>query len=106
MSKEKEQPLILVVYMDRQLMYDHESIGIISESMKEVLDNKGVNAITYFVPTDGQEKIECINPVIATDEQIERIDKMIKDIEKSFDIGHDLTQDLEGSAIKPFKGDD
>jgi len=92
-SQNKEQPLILVIYMDRMVLSDHESMEIISENLKAALEAKGVNAVTLFVPTETQERIECINPVIATEEQITKINKLIADIEIAFDIKHDLTEE-------------
>jgi hypothetical protein len=103
---DKEQPLILVIYMDRMVFADEESFIIIQDNLKDALDAKGVNAVTLFVATETQERIECINPVIATDEQNNRINAIINDIEKSFDVGHDLTDDYEGSAVSPFKDDE
>ena len=100
----KEQPLILVFYMDEMTLSQTEVMEIITENIKAALEAKGVNAVTFFVPTNDKERVECINPVIATDEQIERINTMIGDIEKSFDLKNDLTD--EGSAVKPFKEDD
>jgi len=106
----KEQPLILVFYMDRATLSQQKIMKIISDEVKKALDAKEVNAVTFFVPTENKERVECINPVIATDEQIARINTLIDDIEKSFDVNNDLTQDdyddYEGSAVKPFKGDD
>jgi len=101
--KYQEQPLILVVYTG---IRDNNTIKEFSDSIKGELDKKGVNHILFFLPTDGQEKVECINPVLATEEQSKHIDKMITNIEKSFDIGHDLNddyEDYEGSAVKPNK---
>lgn len=102
----KEQPMVIVVYMDRNVMVDQKSMAIISKEIQGAFEAKGGNTVTLFVPTDGQEKIECINPAIATEEQISKINDMIDDISKTYDVGHDLTEDLEGSAVKPFKSDD
>lgn len=106
----KEQPMVIVVYMDRYVMTDEESMKLISREIQLAFEEKGGNTVTLFVPTDGTERIECINPVIATEEQIERINKLIEDVEKSFDLGHDLSKDdyddYEGSVMRPHKGDD
>jgi hypothetical protein len=104
----KEQPLILVFYIDEMTLSQTEVMEIITENIREALEAKGVNAATFFLPTNDKERVECINPVIATDEQIEKINTLIGDIEKSFDLKNDLTDegDYEGSAVKPFKGDD
>jgi hypothetical protein len=95
----KEQPMVIVVYMDRNVMSDAESMKIISTSIQEAFEVKGGNTVTLFVPTDGQEKIECINPAIATEEQMNKINQMIDDIAVTYDVGHNLDDD-EGSAVK------
>ncbi len=106
----KEQPLILVVYMDRHIMSNEDYMEIITKAMKQALDEKGANTVTFYVPTDGMERIECINPVLATEEQMVKIDKLIRDVENTFHLKHDLTggdyEDYEGSAVKPFKTDE
>lgn len=101
-----EQPMVIVVYMDRLILSDHDSMEIITKSVQAAFEAKNANTVTLFVPTDDQERIECINPVIATEEQMNKINQMIDDIAKAYDVGHNLTEDLEGSAVKPFKSDD
>jgi hypothetical protein len=43
--------------------------------------------MAFFLPTDEQERIECLNPVTMQETDIERINKIINDLTKSFDIG-------------------
>jgi hypothetical protein len=103
---ESKQPMVIVIYMDRLVMSDAESMKIISTSVQQAFEAKGGNTVTLFVPTDGQERIECINPAIATEEQINKINQMIDDIAATYDVGHDLEEDLEGGAVKSFKTDE
>jgi len=106
-----EQPLILVFYMYHETLVQGDMMKVISEAVEESLKKKGVNAVCFYVPTKDNERVECINPVLATEEQIEQINKLIEDIEKNFDIGQVDAEkldeeDYEGSAVKPFKTDE
>tara|TARA_R110000796_G_scaffold252137_1_gene385307 strand:- start:9741 stop:10034 length:294 start_codon:yes stop_codon:yes gene_type:complete len=96
--------------MEREMMRDKKLMGQISEHFNRVLAEREANAMLFFLPTDGPERIECINPVIATSEQKEKIDTLITEISKNFDIGQgadkNLDEDYDGSAVKPFKTDD
>jgi hypothetical protein len=106
----KQYPLILVCYMDRELMKQKEIMSEIANGIDLAIADRGANAMAFFLPTDGEERIECINPIHTTKKQNDKIEKMIKDIQKSFDIGEGadeyLGEDYEGSAVRPFKGDD
>jgi hypothetical protein len=86
MAEKKEQPLILVFYMDRDL-FGTEIMGHIAQSIDRAISERELNAIAFFVPTDGEERIECINPVLVHEADMERIDKIIQDLSKNFDIG-------------------
>jgi len=79
-------PLILVMYMDRELMKNSAIMGPFSDSINDTLAAREANAMAFFVPTDGEERIECINPLIATEIEKDRIGKLINDISTSFDI--------------------
>jgi hypothetical protein len=95
MNEHKNQPMVIVVYMDRMTMYNQEAMEIITKNIKGAFDAKNANTVTLFVPTDEQERIECINPAIVTEEQMEKINQMIDDISKTYDIGHDLKKELD-----------
>ena len=87
MSKEKEYPLILVFYLDRALMTEKKIIQGYVDSVNDAIADREANAMAFFIPTDDKERVECINPIIATEEEKGKILKLIDDIEKSFDIG-------------------
>lgn len=83
---EKGYPLMLVFYMDREL-FGTEIMGHIAESINNAISMREANAMAFFVPTDGNERIECINPVMIQEADMERINGIVQDIAKSFDIG-------------------
>jgi len=95
MSKTKEHPLILVCYMDRELMKQQEIMVHISEGINRAIAEREANAMAFFLPTDGPERMECINPIHTTKKQADKIDKMIKDVRESFDIGQGADENLD-----------
>ncbi len=96
MTDKLTHPLVLVFYLDRDIMQNREIISQFAESINKMIQVKNMNALALFMPTDGEERVECINPAIATDEQFEKISKLIIDIENNFSIGGltDKTNDI------------
>jgi hypothetical protein len=85
-NTEKDLPLILTFYLDRGLMENRQIINPFAEAVNEMIAEKGANVMAFFLPTDREERIECINPVLATPKERVRIAKLIDEIGKSFDI--------------------
>lgn len=85
-------PLVLVFYLDKEMMQRPEVINQFAESINYMIIQKELNALALFMPTETEERVECINPVIATEEQIANITKLIADIEKNFSIGGKLNE--------------
>jgi hypothetical protein len=83
---ENGYPLVLVFYMDRELM-SSPVMGQIAESINNAIAQREANAMAFFVPTDGEERIECINPMQVEPADMERINKIVEDLTKNFDIG-------------------
>jgi hypothetical protein len=83
---DKNWPLLLVFYMDRQLMQS-EVMGQIASSINDAISLREANAMAFFVPTDGEERIECINPIQVEPADMEKINKIVEDLIKNFDIG-------------------
>jgi hypothetical protein len=92
---EKGYPLVLVFYLNRELMTNKDIMVPFSKHINEVILDREANAIALFMPTDGPERIECINPIIATEDQNEKIGDLIKQIEKNFDIGQGADDNLD-----------
>ena len=80
-------PLILVFYLDRELMGNAEIIQPFSESINDTLAMKDANAMAFFIPTDDTERIECINPRVTDSSTQIKINALIEDITKNFEIG-------------------
>ena len=57
-----------------------------ASSVNNIINIKKLNAIAFFLPTDGEERIECINPVTAPADEMEKINRIIDDISKQFSI--------------------
>jgi hypothetical protein len=47
----KDHPLILVCYMDREVMNNRELMTKMSENMNSVIAERGANMMAFFVPT-------------------------------------------------------
>ena len=77
---------MLVFYMDRALLAS-EVMGQIAASINDAIVEREANAMAFFVPTDGEERIECINPMMVKEADMERINKIVEDLTKNFDIG-------------------
>lgn len=88
-----EQPLVLVFYLDRDLMGTPDIIQPFANSVNTAIAQREANAMAFFLPTDGPERVDCINPLLATPEEKERITKLIDDIEKNFSIDTQKDED-------------
>jgi hypothetical protein len=83
----KDCPLIIVFYLDTDLMKNSDIITPFVEAVNNLLDFKKANAIALFVPTNGEERVECINPILVPEVDMIKINDMIYDIKKQFSIG-------------------
>ena len=92
---EKGYPLTIVFYLNRGLMEEKDIMIPFSKHIQSVLEQRDANAIALFMPTDGEERIECINPVIATEEQLERVEVLIQNLEKLSDINQGADEEIK-----------
>lgn len=81
-----ETPLILVFYIDAKMMEQREIIQPFVESVNSMIERKNANVMAFFIPTVDNERIECINPVMLQEPEIEKINEMIAEIKNSFQI--------------------
>jgi hypothetical protein len=105
---EKGYPLMLVFYLDRQMMSNPDVIQPFAESVNQALAQREANAMAFFIPTDGEEFIDCINPTQVAEADMSRINKMVEDIKKNFDVGQgaDEGKDSPDSEIEPDDKDE
>jgi len=87
---EKGYPLIIVFYLDAEMMKVPEIISPFAESVNNMLAHKEANALAFFIPTKGEERVECINPTIMAEADMEKINQMVEDIKESFAVGLDI----------------
>lgn len=79
-------PLILVFYLDKGLMSNKDIIVPFTESVNNLLSDRKINAVAFFLPTETNERIECINPVTIPENEMVRVNKILKDLEKTYSL--------------------
>ena len=85
---EKGYPLLIVFYLDREMMMNPDIVKPFADSVNDALAQRKANAMAFFMPTDGEERIECINPVYITEKtEIEKLNKLTEEVEKLFQVG-------------------
>ena len=80
-------PLLIVFYLDKEMMMNPDIIKPFADSVNSALAQRKANALAFFLPTEGEERVECINPVQVKDADMEKIYQMVEDIKKNFDVG-------------------
>lgn len=93
---ENNHPLILVFYLDVEMMQNPQIIQPFAESVNYMIEQKNANMMAFFLPTKGEERLECINPVMLSEPDMEKLQQMIKDIQEQFSVGIDI--DIPESA--------
>ncbi len=92
MEENKKYPLIVVFYIDRDMMVNQKIIQPFVESVNMLIEQKDANMMAFFLPTDGEERVECINPIQVEGSEMERINNIVNDLVKNF--GMDNKTDL------------
>ena len=86
-----EKPLFLVFYLNRDLFNNKELVAAYGENVKKYLDEKGDNVRLFFIPTEKDEKIVCINPLYIEDEnEYEKIDSLIAELSNQLSVSGGL----------------
>jgi hypothetical protein len=83
-------PLILVFYIFRDVLSNPEIRNQYAKSVEEYFNKKGDDVRIFFIPTDTEERLECVNPKFIDDKNT--YDKLVKDLEEvkiKFDVGVD-----------------
>lgn len=101
MNEKTNYPMVLVFYLDREMMKVAEIIQPFVESVNFMLEQKNSNTLAFFLPTDGEERIECINPLTVNEADMAKINEMVEDIKKNFSVGVDDLNNEEIPMEKP-----
>ena len=83
--------MILVFYFDREVMNNMEIMDVIIKGINQSIDKDNVRA--FIMPTDEAERVECINPVLATKEEKGKIKTLISKLESEFDMQKELPEE-------------
>ncbi|MEN6292403.1 MAG: hypothetical protein ABFD07_10385 [Methanobacterium sp.] len=83
-------------------MMQGEIIRAFADSVNNAIAQREANCMAFFLPTDGEERIECINPVMMHDADMEKVNQIIQDLAKNFDIGQgaDQGKDSEENEVE------
>lgn len=83
-----DTPLILVFYLDRGTFANPELIKQYGDNVRLYLEERGDNVRLFFMATDGEEKIVCINPLYIKDEgEFEKLNTLVHQLEEQFQVG-------------------
>jgi hypothetical protein len=79
------------------MMQNKEIIQPFAESVNYMIEEKNANMMAFFIPTKGEERVECINPIMLSEPDMNKVQQMIKDIQEQFSVGVDM--DIMGEEI-------
>lgn len=83
-------PLILVFYIFRDVLSNPEIRNQYAKSVEEYFNKKGDDVRIFFIPTDTEERLECVNPKFIDDKNTyEQLVKDLEEVKIKFDVGID-----------------
>lgn len=93
MEQVKQHPLVIVFYLNVDLMKQGNIIQPFAEGVNQLLIDKEANALAFFIPTTGEERVECINPVVMSEADTTKVYKIIDDIKATFMVDIDVADE-------------
>lgn len=81
------QTTFLAFYLERGMMTNPDVIQPFVDSVNDGIAQRDANTIAFFIPTDREPRIECINPVQVAEADMKEINKIVEDLTKNFDVG-------------------
>lgn len=79
-------PIVLAFYLNQEMLSNTQLAKEYVDSVNEMILNKAYNVMAFFMPTDGDDRLECLNPLLMTEEMKQDVYPILEDIQKSFDI--------------------
>jgi hypothetical protein len=98
---ETQHPLILVFYLDAELMKNRDIMQPFAEYVNDMIEAKNANIMAFFLPTNDNERVECINPIMMAEPDMERINSMIEEIKVQFSVGIEKDMEFKNEEITP-----
>lgn len=80
-----ENKLILAFYLPLETIEDINENGYevqVTNYLENVMGSDNIPVI-FYLPTNGEPRIECINPVVLNEEQFKEYDEIITDLKNS-----------------------
>ena len=81
---DKGMPLILVFYIDREMLMQPDFREAYLKNVNDAIEQRDSNIITFFLPTDGEDRIDCINPMTIDDVDHADVAQLVNDLRKDF----------------------
>jgi hypothetical protein len=85
------------------MLQQAEVRNLFANSINHIIEEKKLNAVAFFLPTDGEDRIECINPMMVAEPDMAKINKMVEDISTQFGLNEKLgdisDEEIEGDKI-------
>ncbi len=76
-----KQKLFFVVYVDVSRIAIEDTAGYINNVAKSLCPSPREDAEFYFIPnTQGESKIECLNPVRVSDDEYAEVEKNVREM--------------------------
>jgi hypothetical protein len=83
---DSKYPLVLVFYLCRELLQNQQIATEFTNSVDMMIKQKGYNVMAFFLPTDGEERIACINPIQLQETDMEHVNTVLSELTKAFDM--------------------
>jgi hypothetical protein len=85
-SEESKDGIILVFYMDREMYENKELLNEYSQGVMKGMERIGLKGMFFFLPTDGEERIDCVNPKLVDAKAFEETKEKLQRLSMALDI--------------------
>ena len=97
-NKNFDYPMILVFYLDKVVTMQGDIVRAFADSVNNAIAQREANCMAFFLPTDGEPRLECINPVMMHEADMGKVNQMIQDLASNFDIGKGADKGKDDSS--------
>lgn len=85
-KEEKGDTLLLVFYLHSSTFENKDILETYTEGVKAGMEKVGIKGMYFFLPTEGEDRIDCINPRLVTDKEFAETKEKLDRIQKLLDI--------------------
>jgi hypothetical protein len=85
-KEENGDTLIIVFYLHSSTFESQELIQSYSDGVTAGMEKVGIKGMYFFLPTEGEDRIDCINPRLVTEKEFADTRIKLELIKKMFDI--------------------